>query len=94
MADVIDAVAQLEAATDRVLAALKSGRTDGLLELLTDQCVRLQQVESVGVERCSEVMRRIAQKIQIQQMLIEQGLSISEHFLKKLYQGRSYSQLA
>ncbi|GMA56849.1 hypothetical protein GCM10025858_13520 [Alicyclobacillus sacchari] len=94
MADVIDAVDQLEMATDRVLTALKSGRTDGLIELLTEQCSCLQRVQRVDMERRPEEMHRIAQKVQLQQMLIEQGLSISESFLKKLYKGRSYSGLA
>lgn len=82
----------LEETTNKVIDALIAFNTSVVVDLVVHQCacmnaLKQMQLESNDLNRLSQ----IKEKAQLQMKMLEQGLSVSSHFLDNLYRSHTYS---
>lgn len=93
--DVKDVIDRLEALVDSAVVKLEKAEVDGFIEILAAQCECAKQLEGVEIDEANrERLAGVAKKVQLQQRLIEQGLSIASAVLRGIYRGRAFSEFA
>ncbi|WP_304458518.1 hypothetical protein [Alicyclobacillus sendaiensis] len=90
--DVID---RLETLVASAIAKLERAEVNGLIEILAAQCECAKELQGAEIDEANrERLTGLAKRVQLQQRLIEQGLSIASTVLRDIYRGRAFSEFA
>lgn len=94
LADLDGEIQRLEQLTSEVVQALTEARPADVQRLVIEQCECIQRINASSVRGANVPrMRRIAEMVELQQVLIRQALQTADHFIKSIRVSGTYNQL-